>query len=358
MAFTLRVAGLLAVVALSACKEEAEPTTSNTRPVRTITVRHTPDAGSVSLTGQIRPRDQVNLAFRIDGRMVERTVSVGDQLALGQKVARLDEDAAQNNLRRARADVSTAGATLAQAHADEARQKALLKKGIIASARYEQAERALKSAEAEVEAAEAQLKSAGDNLAYTVLKADSEGIVTAVGAEPGEVVRVGQMIVQLMRGGGKDAVFNVPAQLIRGTSRDIVVTVALADDPSITATGKVREVAPQADPTTGTYLVKFGLTDPPTSMRLGSTVVGRALLTSQLVVRLPGTALTDVNGNGSVWVVNPEQMTVSSRSVRVLRYEGDAAVVGGGLIDGEIVVTSGVHALRPGQEVKLLDPRS
>ncbi len=359
MTVALRLAAALATgLALGACQDEAVET-SPVRPVRTVVVQHATDADPITLTGQIQSRDQANLAFRIDGRLVERPVSVGTRVAAGQVVARLQTDDAENALRSARANLAAAQAMLSQAAADEARQKELLSKQIIAEARYEQAEQALQSAEAQVEAAQAQLASAEDSLGYTELQADSGGVVTAVGAEAGEVVRAGQMVAQVAREGGKDAVFNVPAQMIRNApTPDPLVTIALADDPAISATGHVREVAPQADATTGTYVVKVGLTEPPEAMRLGATVVGSVALSTLPVVRLPGTALTQVDGGASVWVVDPAGMTVSARPVSVLRYDADDVIISDGLADGEVVVTAGVHALRPGQEVRLLDRSS
>lgn len=356
MSVALRLAAALAcALALGACQEE-QAETSPVRPVRTIVVERSTDADAITLTGQVQSRDQASLAFRIDGRLVERPVSVGSRVVAGQMVARIQADDAENALRSARANLSAAEATLAQAAADEARQKELLSKQIIAAARYEQAEQARQSAEAQVEAAEAQLESAEDTLGYTELRADTGGVVTAVGAETGEVVRAGQMVAQVARESGKDAVFNVPAQMIRNApSPDPLVTVALADDPGISVTGHVREVAPQADATTGTYVVKVGLTEPPDAMRLGATVVGSVSLSTEPVVRLPGTALTQVEGGASVWVVDPAAMTVSARPVSVLRYDADDVIINEGLADGDIVVTAGVHALRPGQEVRLLD---
>lgn len=355
MAIALRFVAALIVCgfAVSACQEETEAP-APVRPVRTVIVQHTTDSDPITLTGDIQSKDQANLAFRIDGRLIERTVSVGSRVAVGETVARLQADDAENALRSARANLSAAQATLTQAQADEARQKELLAKGIIASARYEQAQQALQSAQAQVDAAGAQVQSAEDTLGYTELTSDSEGVVTATGAEAGEVVRAGQMVVQLARESGKDAVFNVPAQLIRIAPRDPVVTVSLADDPEIIATGHVREVAPQADATTGTYLVKVTLVDPPESMRLGATVVGSISLSSEAVVRLPGTALTELDGAPAVWVVDQTAMTVSARGVSVLRYDADAVIIDDGLSDGEVVVTAGVHALRPGQAVRLL----
>jgi RND family efflux transporter MFP subunit len=349
---------LFSGLALGACQEEASPS-APVRPVRTVAIQYTTDADPITLTGQIQSRDQVSLAFRIDGRLVERTVSVGSPVAADETVARLEANSAENALRGARANLSAAQATLTQAQADESRQKELLNSGIIANARYEQAVQALRSAEAQVEAAEADVQSAEDNVGYTQLRSDSPGTVTAIGAEPGEVVRAGQMVVQVARGGDKDAVFNVPAQLIRDApTDDPAVTVALADDPAITATGSVREVAPQADVTTGTFVVKVGLTDPPASMRLGATVIGSVSFSSLPVVRLPDTALTEVDGQAVVWIVDTSAMSVSPREVTVLRYDSDAVIITDGLVDGDVVVTAGVHALRPGQLVRLLEASS
>jgi membrane fusion protein, multidrug efflux system len=179
--------------------------------------------------------------------------------------------------------------------------------------------------------------------------------VTAKGAEPGEVVAAGRMVLQVARQGGRDAVFNVPSQLIRRSPKNPEVTVALSDDPAVVATGHVREVAPQADAATGTYVVKVALDNPPDIMRLGATIIGRVRIQSEPVIQLPGTALTQSEGKPAVWVVDPEKKTVSLRPVIVDHYDTSSIAATDGLRDGDIVVTAGVQALRPGQEVRLLE---
>ena len=191
-------------------------------------------------------------------------------------------------------------------------------------------------------------------MGYTDLVADSAGTVTAVGAEPGEVVAAGRMVVQVARQGGRDAVFDVPAQVIRTAPRDLVVEIALTDDPRIRATGRVREVAPQADPATRTFLVKVGLIDPPDTMRLGATVTGHVTLTTPAGVELPASALSRANGLPAVWVVDPKAETVSLRTIDTQRYDSATVFVSQGLETGEVVVTAGVQMLRPGQKVRLL----
>jgi RND family efflux transporter MFP subunit len=130
--------------------------------------------------------------------------------------------------------------------------------------------------------------------------------------------------------------------------------VSLTDDPKVTANGRVREIAPQADPVTRTFTVKVGLTDPPPAMRLGATVTGRMEIDSAVVIDIPATALTKFNGQPAVWVVDPSNRTVSIRNIDVMRYDPARVAVSGGLTVGEVVVTAGVQALHPGQEVRLL----
>ena len=131
------------------------------------------------------------------------------------------------------------------------------------------------------------------------------------------MVRAGQMIVQLARQGGRDAVFDVPEQLIRTARATRWCEIALTDDPKVKATGRVREVAPQADAATRTFQVKVGITDPPEAMRLGSTVTGRIRLAAPPGVEVPASALTEANGRPAVWVVDPQSQTVSLRNVDV-----------------------------------------
>jgi RND family efflux transporter MFP subunit len=129
----------------------------------------------------------------------------------------------------------------------------------------------------------------------------------------------------------------------------------LSDDPAVVATGHVREVAPQADAATGTYVVKVGLDNPPDIMRLGATIMGQVKIQAGLVIQLPGTALTQSEGKPAVWVVDPEKKTVSLLPVTVGHYDTSSIIVVGGLRDGDLVVTAGVQALRPGQQVRLLE---
>jgi membrane fusion protein, multidrug efflux system len=348
-----RILVALIATAVASCDKPAPPA-SQARPVRTVTVERRAEGETVSLTGHIRAKDQANLAFRLDGRMIERPVNVGDVLMAGQVVAKVDPQIQQNGLNTAQANLASVDALLVQARLTLGRQQQLVKDGWTSQANFDEARQKFETTQGQVDAAQAQLRTAQEQLSYTVLSADTPGAVTAVGAEPGEVVHAGQMIVQLARQGGRDAVFDVPEQLIRTGPRDPLVQIALTNDPTVSATGRVREVSPQADSATRTWQVKVGIIDPPQGMELGSTVTGRIKLSALPGVEVPASALTEANGRPAVWVVDPQSKTVSLREVDVLRYDPATVVISQGLETGDLVVTAGVQILRPGQKVQLL----
>ncbi len=352
------VCGALLAVALPAlvggCSREEEKVPPEIRPVRALKVERR-DAGiPVSLTGRIEAENEVSLAFRIGGRMIKMEANVGDRVEAGQVIAQLDPVNEQNALRAAQANLTAAQGQLVQARNHFERQDTLLKQGWTTRVNHDQAVQALQTAESQAEAAEAQLKTAQDMVGFTELKADAPGVVTAIGPRAGTVIQIGQMIARIARQDGRDAVFDVPAQLIRSAPSDPLITVTLSDDAKVAAKGRVREVAPQANPVTRTFEVKVGLTDPPEAMRLGATVVGRMELPAVSVFEIPASALTRSNQQASVWIVDPKKNTVSLRHIDVVRFDQNQVSVGYGLQDGDIIVTAGVQALHPGQQVRLL----
>jgi RND family efflux transporter MFP subunit len=311
-------------------------------------------AENITLTGRIEAEDEVPLAFRISGRILENNGKLGARIQSGDLVARLESQNEENQLRADTAALAAAEAQYSQARGHYERQRTLFRQGWATRATYEIAEKGLKTAASQVEAAQARLSAAEDLLGFTELRADQDGVYTAVGPAAGEVVQAGQMVVRVARQDGRDAVFDVPAQVIRSAPANPEITVSLADDPSVTVRGRVREVAPQADPVTRTFEVKVSLEDPPEAMRLGATVNGTMQTAEAPVIEIPASALTRSNQQPAVWVVDPAAFTVALRPIEIDRHGEYVVAVSGGLEAGDIVVTAGVQALHPGQEVRLI----
>lgn len=338
------------------CQPEADNAAPQARPVRGIAVERREAAVPVTLTGRIEAEDEAALGFRIAGRIIENKLKLGDRVEPGQVLARLESQNELNALRAAQANLAAAQGQLVQARNHFERQDALMAQGFTTRPLFDQAKQALQTAQSQVDDAEAQLDAAHDQVSFTELTADAPGVVTVTGPGVGTVVQAGQTIVRLARKDGRDAVFDVPAQLLRSSPAEPQITVSLTADRSVTAKGRVREVAPQADPVTRTFVVKVGLTDPPEAMRLGATVTGTMQMDAEAVFEIPAAALTKANQQAAVWVVDPSSSTVAMRNVDIRRHGPETVSISQGLDAGEIVVTAGVQALHPGQKVHLLAP--
>lgn len=367
---------LAALTLLSACRRAEEAAAPEIRPVRAMTVEQRNTGGTVALTGTVQAQTEINQSFRIDGRLVERTVDIGDNVKPGQLIARLDPQNEESALLSARAQLAGANAQLVEARSNFARMSELVVEDAVSRAQFDQSKALAQSAEAQVQAVQGQVSLAQNRLGYTRLFSDVAGVVTARGPQPGEVVSAGRMIVQVAREGARDAVFDVPAQIKdvapldpEGTGalgkdakappiRRPDIAVSLGINPSVTAKGRVREVSPRADPVTGTFAVRVRLIDPPAAMRLGSTVTGRIQLDAVNGITIPASALVRTEGKTAVWVFDPAAGTVSLRNIAVGASDAATVQVTSGLNVGDKVVTAGVQALRPGQKVRLLETQS
>jgi RND family efflux transporter MFP subunit len=349
-----KIGALVLLVVLAACQKEEKAATATIRPVRTITVELQEGGERVSLTGEIQPRYQADLGFRVNGKILERPVDVGTQVKKDDLLARLDPQQYRQDFEVAKADVAAAQAEVTRSRAQEGRQAELLKNGHTTQVKYDQAVKAFKTAQAQADAAGARQVQASENLGYTDLKADNDGVITAVGADAGQVVGAGQMVVRLERPGEREAVFNVAEGAFKNPPKVPTVEVNLVSNPDIKTEGKVRYVSPQADPATRTYTVRVSLPDAPLQMRLGANVVGAVTLEQGQSVTIPGSALFQKDGKPAVWLVDKDR-TVQLKPITVQRYQGDAVVVGDGLVQGDVVVTAGVQKLLPGQKVSLME---
>jgi len=352
----LRSAALVSLVALglAGCQPAEQAKPAQARPVRTVTVELQQRQALASFTGRIEAQDQPSISFRIGGRVAERPVAVGARIQTNDLLASLDPENELNALRTAEADVAAAQSAFRQADGHFQRQSTLHARGVTSAADLEDAQQARKAAAARVDATLAQFRNAEHLVSFTSLRADAPGVVTAVGAEPGEVVPAGRMVVRLAREGGIDAIFDVPADLVRSYPQNMAVSVALSADPAVRVTGRIREVSPQADPITRTFRVRVGLDRPPASFRLGATVTGTVSDGGKPVISIPASALITGGPKPAVWVVDPASLTIAARAVEIERSDPARVVVSGGLAPGDVVVTAGANLLKAGQKVRVM----
>jgi RND family efflux transporter MFP subunit len=344
---------VLAAAALSACTQEAPPPPPPIRPVLWVTAAPQTIADR-GFSGTVQPRYSTDRAFRVLGRMVAREVDVGDAVEPGQFLAALDPTLQDLAVRSSEADLSKATAQLSNATSTEERQKQLVVRNASTQADLDAAVQVRESAAAAVETARSRLSKAKEQFGYTRLVADTAGIVTATGAEVGQVVAAGQTVVTIAQADIREAVVDVPDDIAKAMKAGDAFDVTLQIDPSARTTGKIREVAPQADASTRTRRIKITLEKPPAAFRLGTTVTAAPVITGKALIALPATAVLDKDGKTSVWVFDKDAGTVATRAVAIATPENQGVVlIASGIEAGTTVVTAGVHSLEEGQKVQL-----
>lgn len=344
--------GLFALGTLVSCSKSEEKPPEIIRPVLSVVIepRTTQTFG---FAGSVEPQVSADLAFRLLGRVVSRDVNVGDIVSKGTTIAALDPTALELAAQAAKAELSNAEAQFANAAASEERQRQLLAAANTSQAVFDSAQQARKAAEAGVERAKASLAKSQEQLGYARLFSDFDGVVTATGAEVGQTVSPGQTVVTVARSDLREAVVDIPDQLIGDLTAGTPFQVILQSLPTIQTEAKLREIAPQAEGSTRTRRVRLTLTDPPQAFRLGSTVTATRVTKVAPTIELPMSALLERDGVDKVWVVDPQTSSVNAREIKVAAKGAATFTVAEGLEAGMRVVTAGVHSLSEGQKVKV-----
>ncbi|MFJ7797028.1 efflux RND transporter periplasmic adaptor subunit [Pseudomonas sp. NPDC096950] len=341
-------AGLLLV----ACSKK-EPPPEPVRPVLSIEVKSLSQEDLGRFAGSIQARYESNIGFRVPGRIASRNVDVGAEVEKGALLATLDPTDQQNQLRSAEGDLARIQAQFINAQANARRQQALFDRGVGAQAQLDIAQTDLKTTQASLDQAKAAVDQSKDQLNYVQLRTDHKAIVTAWNAEAGQVVTAGQQVVTLAQPDIKEAVIDLPDTLVDQLPTDVVFQVASQLDPSITSTAIIREIEPQAQSATRTRRARLTLTDTPPGFRLGTAI--SVTLSSAIKPRLelPVSALQEVDGKTRIWVIDPQNQTVSPRDVSLISRTDATVVLADGVKSGERVVSAGVNSLKPGQKVKI-----
>ncbi|HAS1419672.1 TPA: efflux RND transporter periplasmic adaptor subunit [Enterobacter asburiae] len=342
-------------VLLPGCDDNAKKEEVPIRSVRTLVVDNPVSGVLIKHTGEIRPHEESQLSFRIDGRLLSRPVDVGAKLKAGQTIATLEPRNNENQVRSMQAELAGAVSAERLASLNFKRLQSLLKTGAIAQAQVDEAKVNLEVAVTKRVSAQSNLKIAQEQLSYTRLVAPSDGVVTSVSLNPGQTVSAGQGVVTPSLDKGVDAVFDVPEAILYSDLPDNKVKIALLSDPSVVTEGMIRDVNPQADKQTRTWRVRVSLPHPPEKMALGSTVQGSIVIPGQETFVLPASALTRDGADPAVFIVQSDTSTLTLHKVNIIRYSSEDVFISDGIKPGDKVVIAGVSKLRSGEKVSLED---
>jgi multidrug efflux system membrane fusion protein len=344
---------LLLVCACAGCSHKSEPP-PEPRLVEVVRVTVGSTSGDVAYSGEVRPRYETNLSFRVGGKVIARNVEVGSLVKKGDVLARLDPEDQQLNARSAQSQLAAARSEYEQNKAELEPYTDLYKKNFISKMELDRRRSAFDVANAKVEQAQAQLAVTTNQAGYTTLSADDAGVVTAIAVEIDQVVAAGQTVMKVARTADREVVISVSESRLSDLNASNDIAISLWTAPKRIYKGKLREVSPVADPVTRTYTAKISVLDADPAMKLGMTanVYLKAAQRADAIM-LPATALFQDNGHAAVWVVDNATSQVRLLPIEVGGYVEDKVVVLSGLASGERVVRAGVHKLSVGEKVRV-----
>lgn len=345
---------VLVTLSLAACSPPPPPQAV----LPTVLVRSVGKTGGAAAmqvyTGEVRARFESDLGFRLGGKLVERRVDVGAVVRRGQVLARLDPQDAELAAAAAVAQVAAAEADVALARAELERAQGLRARNFISASALDTRSSAHDAAAARLRQARAQAATARNQAGYTELVADSDGVVTALAAEVGQVVAVGQTVLRLARPGEREVLIHVPENRVRQLAPGVQAVVRLWSAPDQAYPGVVREVAPMADAATRTFSVRVSIPVADAALQLGATATAAFAMDVADTVVLPGAALSRDGARAVVWLVG-EDGSVNPQPVDVIAYREDGAVLRANLPDAARVVVAGVHKLVAGEKVRAVE---
>jgi RND family efflux transporter MFP subunit len=350
----LRAIAILALgLVIAGCQANTAPAPKVERPVQVQRIAYANEDGKRDFVGVVRARYETDLGFRVPGKIVARLVNVGDRVQADDVIARLDPQDLQLQVESAEAEFGAATSALTQATAEFERSSQLKARGFASNADFDRKQSIKDEADGRVERARRSLNLARNQLGYSELKAGADGVITAITAEPGQVVPIGQPVARLARHGEREAIIALPETWL-ADARKATATVRLWSERDRSFKARLRELSPQADAATRTYAARFTIEDAGDTVALGMTAtVTLSRADETAVARVPLSAILNRGNGASVFVVD-ETKTLALRPVTIASFTEQVALVTSGVRDGDEVVTLGVQKLETGLKVRTL----
>lgn len=345
---------VVAALALAGCSQEkAEVVQEVVRPVKVVEIGEARTTRQLDYSGSVRARIEMNLGFRIAGKVTERLVDIGQHVNEGDVLARVDPSDYELSVKSAQASLDAAERQVETVDLARKRAEQLYAKNFAPKSQLDQARLAYDQAVATRDAARSTLAQAQNQVHYTDLKASQAGIVTAISADVGQVVGAGTPVMTVAVDGEKEVSIAVPEMDIAGFKPGKEVKASFWSDEGLTLDGKVREVAGSADPQSRTFAVRVSLPNDPRVL-LGMTANVEATVGSKAqLVSIPLTAMTEKDGKQIVWTVDRTSETVHPRPIKVANFTADGVAVADGLKQGDVVVAAGTQFMTENLKVKL-----
>ena len=361
---------LACVLALTGCGGTEEAAPEVVRPVKIVTIDSDTAAQMRTFPGTVRAAARVDLAFQVEGTILDLPVNEGQAVMQGQLIAQLDQRDFKTRLNEAEGQRGRAQAALAAARSEYERIVRIQKAdpGATSESMVVTRRENMNKAIADLQSAQAAASGAADRLGDTTLRAPFGGIVSRRYVDNFQEVNAKQVVISLDDLSSFEILVYLPEIVValmaepdKAENREVPGYAEFAGVPGKRFSLRIKEFAKRPDPATQTFRLVLAMDRPADAVLLpGMTATVTATMTRRDMRGarvIPAAALfADDQGRAHVWVVDRETMRVGRRAVTTGELTGQAYIqVIGGLEPGEMIAASGVSQLRQGMQVKAFD---
>jgi RND family efflux transporter MFP subunit len=321
--------------------------------VTTVVLAPKPISQSSEFVATIRSLRSTTVQPQVEGIVRQVFVRAGDRVRAGQAIVQIDPDKQQASVTSTESQRAAREADLAYARQQLARMQKLFEAGAVSRAELEQAETQHKNAEAQLAAVQSQIRESQVELEYYRVTAPSSGIVGEIPVRQGDRVTPSTPITTIDQPEGLEVYINVPLERSADLRPGLTVEL-LGNDGEVIASNPVTFIAPRADDSTQSVLVKATLRQMPPAIRVMQYVRARVIWSNEPGLLVPIVAVNRLAGQYFVFVAEegPQGVVARQKPVTLGDILGENYIVRGGLKAGERVIVSNLQKIGDGAPVK------
>ncbi len=299
---------------------------------------------AIQALGTAQARESIVLTPKVADTIRRLRFDSGDRVRQGQVLVEM------SSVEQA-ADLSEARASNEVAQQDLRRYQELFDRGFASQAR-------LDTVRAAADAAAARLNAGGSRIADRTITAPFAGVVGLRTASPGQYMRPGDQIGTLDDTSQIKLDFDVPETQLARLTAGVAIIATTAAFPDARFEGVIDNVDSRVNPTTRSVRVRALLPNPNDQIRPGMLMTVEVRSNPREALAIPEIAILEEGQASFVYRVatGEEAQTVERVEVRTGQRSNGVAEILSGLSAGDLVVTEGLQAVRPGQPVEVATP--
>lgn len=347
-----KIAVLLAIaLGLSACGKKPAPA-DDSRYVKLFQIGSGVEQAMSTFHGIVHAEYEPNLSFRVAGKIIKRNVDIGQAVKQGDVLASLDQTDYKLSADSANALLASAKSNYVTQEANLARYRQLLAQNFVSQAQYDTQKAQFDSAKAQYEQAQNQLQNSDNQVNYTTLKAPSDGVITSINMDAGQVVSAGQVVATMAVSGSKEVAIELPEVQINNYKVGMPASIKLWAT-SQTYSGVVRTINQASDQQTRTYTARVVINNADDNIKYGMAAdVTIVPLNSSAGIELPLSSIYANNNKTYVWTLD-KNSEANLVPVVVLETDGSSVKVQSSeLKNGQRVVSAGANFIHQGQKLR------